>query len=67
MYWIRKPVSIWCDHLPHTARQAVECYPTPLKCLGEIAGYWQELEHAVVHIIPEHPKLAQCVTCLVSI
>jgi hypothetical protein len=32
----------------------------------EIAGYWQELEHAVVHIDPEHPKHAQWVTCLVS-
>ena len=27
---------------------------------------WWELEHAVVHIDPKHPKHAQWVTCLVS-
>ncbi len=30
------------------------------------AGYWQELEHAVVYADPEHPKHAQWVTCPVS-
>jgi hypothetical protein len=34
--------------------------------LCAVAGYWQEVEHAVVHIDPEHPKHAQRVTCLVS-
>jgi uncharacterized lipoprotein YddW (UPF0748 family) len=34
--------------------------------LCEVAGYWQELEHAVVHIDPVHPKSAQWVTYLVS-
>ncbi len=45
---------------------AVECWSTPLQWLCEVAGYWQELEHAVVHADPEHPKHAQWVTCLVS-
>ena len=31
-----------------------------------MAGYWQELEHAVLHVDPEQPKLGQSVTCLVS-
>ena len=31
-----------------------------------VAGYWRELEDAVLHIDPEHPKHAQWVTCLVS-
>jgi hypothetical protein len=44
----------------------VECCSTPLKWLCEVAGYWQELEHTVVHIDPEHPKHAQWVTCLGS-
>ena len=30
-----------------------------------VAGYWRELEHAVIHVDPEHPKHAQWVTCLV--
>jgi hypothetical protein len=34
--------------------------------LCEVAGYCRELEHAVVHVDPEHPKHAQWVTCLVS-
>ncbi len=34
--------------------------------LCEVAGYWQELEHAVVYADPEHPKHAQWVTCPVS-
>jgi hypothetical protein len=38
----------------------------PLQWLCEVSGYWQELEHAVVYVDPEHPKHAQCVTCLVS-
>jgi hypothetical protein len=32
----------------------------------KVAGYWQELEYAVVHVDPEHHKHAQWVTCLVS-
>jgi hypothetical protein len=31
------------------------------------SGYWWELEHAVVHVDPEHPKHAQWVTCLVNV
>ncbi len=34
--------------------------------LCEVAGYWQELEHAVVYADPEPPKHAQWVTCPVS-
>ncbi len=44
----------------------VECLSTPLQWLCEVAGYWQELEPAVVYADPEHPKHAQWVTCLVS-
>jgi diphthamide synthase (EF-2-diphthine--ammonia ligase) len=44
----------------------VECCPTPLQWLCEVARYWRELEHAVVHVDPEHPKHAQYVTCQVS-
>ena len=33
---------------------------------ARIAGYLRDLEHAVVHIDPEHPKHAQWMTCLVS-
>ena len=44
----------------------MECCPTPLQWLCEVTGYWQELEHAVVHVNPEHHKHAQLVTCLVS-
>ena len=44
----------------------VECWPTPLQGLCEVPGYWRELEHAVVYVNPDHPKHAQCVTCLVS-
>jgi hypothetical protein len=44
----------------------VECCPTPIQWLREVAGYWRELEHAVVHLDPEHPKHARRVTCLVS-
>ena len=44
----------------------VECCPTLLQWLCEVAGYWRELEHAVLHVDPEHPKHAQWVTCLVS-
>ncbi len=33
-----------------------------LQWLCEVAGYWQELEHAVVYADPEHPKHAQWVT-----
>ena len=34
--------------------------------LCKVAGYWRELEHAVMFVDPEHPKHAQLVTCLVS-
>ena len=44
----------------------MECWSTPLQWLCEVAGYWQELEHAVVYADPEHPKHAQWVTCPVS-
>ncbi len=44
----------------------VGCWSTPLQWLWEVAGYWQELEHAVVYADPEHPKHTQCVTCPVS-
>ena len=37
-----------------------------LQWLCEVDEYWRELERAVVHINPEHPTLAQWVTCLVS-
>jgi hypothetical protein len=60
---IRKPVSIWCDrHLPHAAPkvdQAVDCdlwNVVPLFNDCEVAGNWRELEHAILHIDPEHPK-----------
>ncbi len=77
---VRKPVSTWCDHhLPHAVQHIsftsswsgcwlwpVECWSTPLQWLCEVAGYWQELEHAVVYADPKHPKHAQWVTCPVS-
>jgi hypothetical protein len=44
----------------------VDCSPTPLQWLCEVAGYWRELEHAVIYDDPEHPKHAQLVTCLMS-
>ncbi len=44
----------------------MECWSTPLQWLCKVAGYWQELEHAVVYVGPEHPKHAQWVTCPVS-
>ncbi len=75
LFWKRKPVSIWCDHhLPspsHRVDQVVDCGlwndgPLLLQWLCEVAGYWQELEHAVVYADPEHPKHAQWVTCPVS-
>jgi hypothetical protein len=45
---------------------SVECCPTHLQWLCEVDGYWRELEHAVIHVDPEHPEHAQCVTWLVS-
>ncbi len=44
----------------------MECCSTPLQWLCEVAGYWQELEHAVIYANPEHPKHAQWVICQVS-
>ena len=42
----------------------MECCPTPLQWLCEVAGFWWELEHAIVHVDPENLKYAQWVTCL---
>jgi hypothetical protein len=54
----------------HRVDQAVDCgvwnVVPLLKWLCEVAVYWRELEHAVVHIDPEHPIDAQWVTCLVT-
>jgi hypothetical protein len=36
----------------------VECCPT-FQWLCKVAGYWRELENAVAHINPEHPKHVQ--------
>ncbi len=45
----------------------MECWSNPLQWLCEVAGYWQELEYAVVYVNPEHPKHAQWQTrCLPS-
>ncbi len=44
----------------------MKCWSTPLQWWCEVAGYWQELEHAVVYADPEHPKHAQWVTCPVN-
>ncbi len=53
-----------CNSSPsHRVDQIVECWSTPLQWLCEVAGYCQELEHAVVYADPEHPKHAQWVTC----
>jgi hypothetical protein len=30
----------------------MEFCPTPLQWLCEVAGYWRELEHGVVHVDP---------------
>ena len=52
-------VCICCSEIPFLQKY------TLLHWLCKVAGYWRELEHAVVHIDPEHPKLAQwVVTCL---
>ena len=67
--WIRKPVSVWCvHHLPQVTRHIsfTKSCPTPLQWLCKVADYWQELEHAISHVDPEHPKHAQWLTCLVS-
>ncbi len=77
---VRKPVSIWCDHhlshavqhsSSHIVDQVVDCGlcdvgPLLFNGCTKFAGYWQELEHAVVYADPEHPKHAQWVTCPVS-
>ena len=44
----------------------MECCPTHLQWLYEVAGYWCELEHIVIHVDPEHPTHAQWVTCLMT-
>ncbi len=78
---VQKHVSIWCDHhLPYCSAthllhieliRLLTCglwNAGPLLFNGwcEVAGYWQELENAVVYADPEHPKHAQWVTCSVS-
>ncbi len=56
-----------CNTSPsHRVDQVVECWSTPLQWLCDVAGYWQELEQAVVYADSEHPKHAQWVTCRVS-
>ncbi len=40
--------------------------PGEERYVSVVAGYCQELEHAVVYAYPEHPKHAQWVTCPVS-
>jgi hypothetical protein len=61
---MRKTVSIWRDHyFPQATRNLsfawswsgcwlwlVECCPTPLQWLCEVARYWLELKHPVVHV-----------------
>ncbi len=47
--------SVQCDtSLSHRVDWIVECRPTPVQWLCEVAGYWQELEHAVAHADPEY-------------
>ncbi len=59
-----------CSTSPsHRVDQVVDCGlwdVGPLQWLCEVAGYWQELEHAVVYTDPEHPKHAHWVTCPVT-
>ncbi len=49
-----------CNTSPlHRVDQVVDCglwNVGPLQWLCEVAGYWQEQEHAVVYANPEHPK-----------
>ncbi len=60
-----------CSTSPsHRVEQVVDCGlwdvgPLLFNVCG-VAGYWQELEHAVVYTDPEHHKHAQWVTCTVS-
>jgi hypothetical protein len=42
----------------------MECCPTVFQCLCEVAGYWWELEHTVIHVDPDHPKRDQWVRML---
>jgi hypothetical protein len=68
-YLVLPPFASWSAtpllHIELIRLLIVEC-STPLQWLCQVAGYWRELEHAVVHIVPEHPKHAQWVTCLVN-
>ncbi len=54
----------------HRVDQVVDCglcnVGPLLFLLCEVAGYWQELEHAVVYVDPKHPKHAQWMICPVS-
>ncbi len=42
---------------------ACRAFPGEERYVSIVAGYCQELEHAVVYANPEHPKHAQWVTC----
>ena len=70
--WVRKRVSIWCDHhLPHAgatspSHRPVECCPTALQWLCDVVGYWRQLEHTVLHVDPGHLKHARWVIVLLS-
>ena len=55
----------------HRVDQAVDCglwnvVPLLFNGCAKLEYTFRELEHAVVHAAPEHPKHAQWVTCLVS-
>ncbi len=42
----------------------MECWSTPPQWMCEVAGYLQELEHAIVYTDPDHPKHVQWVRCV---
>lgn len=56
-------VSIWCDHYLHHAVRHIYFARADLVTLlqwrVEVAGYWQEVEHTLIWVDPEHPKHAQ--------
>ncbi len=60
-----------CNTIPlHRVDQVVDLWPvecwSTLQWPCEVAGYWQELEHAVENADPEHLKRAPWVSCPVS-
>jgi hypothetical protein len=65
--WIRNQsvsvVTALCLIQSDRVDQAGNCFPWNV--VG-VAGYWRELEHAVVHVDADHSEHAQLVTCLVS-